>query len=104
MYLVFSIRLFSIANLFAVRHLWDVCYEDKCCVDTHHAVDIRVAWLVDVRTYCVPIATLNQNRRSRLLCLGDAQIIKIKTSFRGETSGDVEKCQPFSQITLIGSE
>ena len=39
--------------------------------------DIHVAWLVYVRTYCVPIATLNQNGRSRLLYLGDAQIIII---------------------------
>ena len=33
-------------------------------------------WLVYVRTYCVPIATLNQNERSRLHFLGDAQIKK----------------------------
>ena len=39
--------------------------------------DILVAWLVYVRTYCGPIATLNQNKRSRLLYLGDAQIIRI---------------------------
>ena len=32
-------------------------------------------WLVYVRTYCVPIATFNQNKRTRLLHLGDAQII-----------------------------
>ena len=44
MYLLFSTRLFSIANLF-VRYLWDVRNEDKCCVVTHRAVDIRVAWL-----------------------------------------------------------
>ena len=36
--------------------------------------DIHVAWLVYVRTYCVPIATLNQNKRSRLLHLSDAHI------------------------------
>ena len=36
----------------------------------------RVAWLVYVRTYCVPIATLNQNKRSRSFYLGDAQITK----------------------------
>ena len=40
---------------------------------TQRAADIRVAWLVYVRTYCVPIATLNQNKRTRLFCLGDAQ-------------------------------
>ena len=32
--------------------------------------------LVYVHTYCLPIATLNQNKLSRLLYLGDAQIIK----------------------------
>ena len=57
----FSERLFSIADLFAVRYLWVVCNEDKCCVVTRCAADIRVAWLVYVRMYCVPIATLNQN-------------------------------------------
>ena len=34
-----------------------------------------VAWLVYARTYCVPIATLNRNKRTRLLYFGDAQII-----------------------------
>ena len=52
--------------------------EDKCCAVTHHAADIRVAWLVYVRTYCVPIATLNQNKRSPSLYLGKAQIIELK--------------------------
>ena len=74
----FSIRLFPIAHLFALRYLWDVCNEDKGCIVTHRATDIRVVglftWLVYVRTYCVPIATLNQNKRSRLLYLGDAQM------------------------------
>ena len=32
-------------------------------------------WLAYIRTYCVPIATLNQNKWSRLLYLDDAQII-----------------------------
>ena len=45
-YLVFPKSLFSIADLFAVRYLWVVCNEDKCCVVTHRAVDICVAWLV----------------------------------------------------------
>ena len=73
-YLLFPKSLFSIADLFAVRYLWVVCNEDICCVVTHPAADIRVAWLVNARTYCVPIATLSQNKRTRLLCLGDAQI------------------------------
>ena len=34
---------------------------------TEHTADIRVSCLVYVRTYCVPIATLNQNKRTRLL-------------------------------------
>ena len=42
-YLVVSIRLISIADLFAMRYLWDVCKEDKCCVVTHRAADIIVA-------------------------------------------------------------
>ena len=61
LFIFFPKRLFSIADLFAVRYLWVVCNEDKCCVVTRRAADIRVAWLVYVRMYCVPIATLNQN-------------------------------------------
>ena len=64
MYLVFSKILFSIVDLFAVRYLWVVCNEDKCCVVTQRAADICVAWLDSVRTYCVPIATLNQTKRT----------------------------------------
>ena len=55
--------------------MWIICNEDKCCVVTQHAADIRVVWLLYVRTYGVPRATLNQNKRTRLLYLGDAQII-----------------------------
>ena len=40
------------------------CNEDKCCVVPHLVADIRVAWLVDVCTHCVPIAALHQNKRS----------------------------------------
>ena len=36
--------------------------------------DILVPWLVYVRMYSVPIATLNQNKRTRLIYFGDAQI------------------------------
>ena len=43
MYIVFPENLFSIADLFAVHYLWVVCNEDKCCVVTQRAVDIRVA-------------------------------------------------------------
>ena len=79
MYLVFPKSLFSISDLIAGRYLWVACNEDRWCVVTQRATDIRVAWLVTwlvyVRTYCVLIATLNQNKRTRLLYLGDAQII-----------------------------
>ena len=44
-YLVFPKSLFSIADLFAVRYLWDVWDENKCCVVTQRAKDIRVVWL-----------------------------------------------------------
>ena len=65
MYLVFSKILFSIVDLFGVRYLWVVCNEDKCCVVTQRAADICVAWLDSVRTYSVPIATLNQTNRTK---------------------------------------
>ena len=48
---------------------WVLGNEDKCCVVTQRAAHIRVAWLVYVRTYCVRIATLNQNKRTLLLYL-----------------------------------
>ena len=73
-YFVFPKSLFSIADLFTVRHLWVVCNEDNAVL-WYCVADIRVAWLVYVRTYWVPIATLNQNKRTRLLYLGDAQIM-----------------------------
>ena len=74
MYLVFPKSLFRLADLFAVRYVRVVCNEDKRSVVTQRAADIRVIWLVYVRTYCVPIATLNQNKGTRLLYLSDAQI------------------------------
>ena len=61
-----------------MRYLWDVRNEDKCCVVTHRLVDIRAVWLVYLaflsshvlRAYC----NFDQNKPSRLLNLGDAQI------------------------------
>ena len=44
--LFFSIRLISIANLFAVRYLWDVCNEDNCRDTSRGRHSSRVAWLV----------------------------------------------------------
>ena len=78
--LVFSIRLISIADLFAVRYLWDVFNKDDCCIVTHRAADILIAPLglfTWARIACL-LQLLNQNKRSRLLYLGDAQIIKIR--------------------------
>ena len=86
-YLFFTKSLFSIAYLFVVCYLWVECNEDKCCVVTQRAADIHVAWLVYARTYCVPIATLNLNKRTRLLFLGDAQIITKHAKKIGFTPG-----------------
>ena len=46
--------------------------------------DIRLASLVYVSTYCVPIAHLRQNKQFPLLYLGHAQIIKTKREARGK--------------------
>ena len=64
-------------DLFAVRYLWVVCHEDKCCVVTQRAAD---AWLVYVRTYCVPIATLNQTNHTEQAI---SEFQKISLSKRG---------------------
>ena len=50
-YLVFLIPLISIADLFTLCYLWDVCNEDKCCVVTHYTADILVA---SRRLACLP--------------------------------------------------
>ena len=44
-YLAFSMRLFSIADLFACVSCGTYCNAHKCCVVTHRAADIRVALL-----------------------------------------------------------
>ena len=44
--------------------------------------DIPVAWLVYIHMYCVPTATLNQNKQSRLLYLGDVQIKLLQISHK----------------------
>ena len=83
-YLNYLIVCFTQCTLFALRYLWVVSNEDKCCVVTLCAADICIAWIVYVRTYCVPVATLNQNKRTRFLYLGDAQIIIIYNNFQFE--------------------
>ena len=64
-------------------------------VGTQRAEDIRVTWFVYVRTYCAPIATLNQNKRTRLLYLGHAQIIK----FIGAQKNSVCLCRISLRLT-----
>ena len=54
------------------------------------------AWPVYVRTYCVSIATLNQNKRSRKLYLGDTQTITWDSSKKGEKNCFQE--DPFLKI------
>ena len=43
------------------------CNENKCCVVTYRAADGRVAWLVYVCRYFVPIATFGQRPNNKLL-------------------------------------
>ena len=63
-YLVFSIRLVSFANLFAhVHDLWDVCNKDKCCVVTYRAVDIRIPWIVYLA--CLPWIKISHLDKAR---------------------------------------
>ena len=75
---LFFKKFVFIADLFAVSYLWVVCNEAKCCVVTQRTADICVAWLVYVCTYCVPVATLTQNKGTQLLYLGAAQIKIMK--------------------------
>ena len=81
---------FPVADLFALRYLWIVCNKDKCCVVTHaqRAADIRVAWLVYARTYCVPITTLNQ-----ITLFGRSPNNKVPSvvSKRGHTGHETKK-------------
>ena len=74
LYLLFSIRLFSIANLFVVRYMWEVCNEDKFCVVTHRAAVACLRSQV-LRANC----NFESTQATRLLLyfnLGDSQIIK----------------------------
>ena len=68
------------ADLFVTRYLWVVRNEEKYCIVAKrgNASLGWFTWLVYVRTYCMPIATLNQNKPTRLLYLGEGQIIIVK--------------------------
>ena len=55
MYLIFPKSLQSMADLFAVRYLWVVCNEDKCCVVTErgrHSRCLACLRLHVLRAYC----------------------------------------------------
>ena len=59
------------------KTLWDLSFRHAFyLVRVVHVADIGVSWFVYIRSYCVPIATSNQNERSRLRYLGEAQIRK----------------------------
>ena len=71
-YFVFPKSLFSIADLFPVR-LNAVLWHSKRLT----FASLRLFTCpVYICMYCLSITTLNQNKRSRLLYLGDAQIIR----------------------------
>ena len=66
-------------NFKLFNSLFHSVYEDKFCVVTHRAVDIRVAWLVYLvclGSHVLPAyCNFESKQRTRLLYLGDAQII-----------------------------
>ena len=98
-YLVFSIRLFSIVNFFLPCVICGIYVTRINAVSWHIGRHLRRLLiglfnsLVYVHTYCLPIVTLNQNKRSPLLYLGDAQIIKglVLQNFDVESVRDVMK-------------
>ena len=78
-YLVFPKSLFSIENLFAVRYLWDVCIEDKCCVVTQRGshsrrLDCLLGLFTFARIACILQLWIKQAN------LGDAQIKNFSLS------------------------
>ena len=64
-YRVFSKTFVFYCRFVAVRYLWVVCNRDKFCVVTQRTADIRVAWLVYVRTYCLLIDPADAYHRFR---------------------------------------
>ena len=73
---VFEIVKVGSSTLLAELSFWHAFY---LIVRVIHVANIHVTCLVYIRTFCVPIATLNQNKRSQLLYLANAQIIIIHT-------------------------
>ena len=73
---VFEIVKVGSSTLLAELSFWHAFY---LIVRVIHVANIHVTCLVYIHTFCVPIATLNQNKRSQLLYLANAQIIIIHT-------------------------
>ena len=73
---MFPKSLISILNLFAVRYVWVVCNEDKCCVVTQRTAIIHVTWLVYLacllshvlRAYC-NFESVTQKEKSKGICI-----------------------------------
>ena len=73
---VFEIVKVGSSTLLAELSFWHAFY---LIVRVIHVANIHVTCLVYIRMFCVPIATLNQNKWSQLLYLANAQIIIIHT-------------------------
>ena len=73
---VFEIVKVGSSTLLAELSFWHAFY---LIVRVIRVANIHVTCLVYIRTFCVPIATLNQNKLSQLLYLANAQIIIIHT-------------------------
>ena len=70
-------KVFEIAKLGSSTLLAELSFRHTFnLVRVVRVANIYVPWFAYIRTYCVPIASSNQNKRYRLLYLGDAQIIR----------------------------
>ena len=63
---VFEIVKVGSSTLLAELFIWRASNP----VGDVHVADICVTWLVYICTYCVPIETLNQNKKSQLVYFG----------------------------------
>ena len=73
---VFEIVKVGSSTLLAELSFWHAFY---LIVRVIRVANIHVTCLVYICTFCMPFATLNQNKRSQLLYLANAQIIIIHT-------------------------
>ena len=76
-YFVFPKSLFSIGDLFTVRHLWVICNEDKCCVvDTargRHSRRLAYLLCLFTRAYC----NSESKQGNSITLIGRAQMIPL---------------------------